>query len=167
MTELSARWALPLLETGQAQKEMFHNEAVAAIDLIVQAVAVSAGSDAPPETPAPGACWIVGEAPTGDWAGMAGRLAGWTAGGWRFVAPVEGMAVWIADRAVMARYRGSGWTIGTIAGDRLVIGGVQVVGERAAAITDPAGGATIDAEARTAIAAILAMARAHGLIESA
>ena len=31
----TARWALPLLEAGQAQKEMGHNEALAAIDLLM------------------------------------------------------------------------------------------------------------------------------------
>lgn len=46
----------------------------------------------------------------------------------------------------------------------LRIGGSQVVGARGAAVADPAGGATIDAEARTAIAAILSRLEAHGLI---
>lgn len=39
-----------------------------------------------------------------------------------------------------------------------------VVADEQAAITDPAGGATIDAQARTAIIAILNALRAHGLI---
>jgi hypothetical protein len=44
------------------------------------------------------------------------------------------------------------------------VGGQQVVGSQAAAIASPSGGATVDAEARTAIDAILAALRAHGLI---
>lgn len=43
-------------------------------------------------------------------------------------------------------------------------GGTQVVGARGAAVTAPTGGATIDAESRTAINAILARMVAHGLI---
>jgi hypothetical protein len=39
-----------------------------------------------------------------------------------------------------------------------------VVGPQAAAIADPDGGAVVDGEARTAIAAILAALRSHGLI---
>jgi len=46
-----------------------------------------------------------------------------------------------------------------------VIGGEQVIGSRAAAIADPAAGATVDNEARTAIDAILDALREHGLIE--
>lgn len=166
MTERSARWAFPLLEAGQAQKELFHNEAVATIDLIVQAVVDSVGRDVPPESPEPGACWVVGDSPEGAWSAAAGHLAGWTEGGWRFVKPAEGMTVWATDRAVPARYREGAWVIGAIEGDRLVIGGEQVVGARGVAIAEPAGGSVIDAEARTAIDAILTMARAHGLIES-
>ena len=42
--------------------------------------------------------------------------------------------------------------------------GAQVVTTRQAAIADPAGGATVDTQARTAIASILAAMRTHGLI---
>ena len=81
MVETSARLALPLLVPGQAQKEMFHNEALATIDLALQASVAAVGTEAPPAAPSPGQCWIVGPRPTGDWAGQAGALAGWTAGG--------------------------------------------------------------------------------------
>jgi hypothetical protein len=42
----------------------------------------------------------------------------------------------------------------------------KVIENQQAVIADPAGGATIDAEARTAIIAILTALRAHGLIET-
>ena len=83
----SARLGLPLLAPGQAQKEMTHNEALAAIDLALAASVRAVGLDAPPLSPTPGESWIVGASPTGAWAGQAGALAGWTAGGWRFVRP--------------------------------------------------------------------------------
>lgn len=44
------------------------------------------------------------------------------------------------------------------------VAGVQVVGPRGALIADASGGATVDAEARTAINALLARCRTHGLI---
>ena len=44
------------------------------------------------------------------------------------------------------------------------VDGVQVVSNRGAAVADATGGATIDAEARTAINSLLARLRAHGLI---
>lgn len=43
------------------------------------------------------------------------------------------------------------------------VGGVQVVGARGGAISNPTGGGTQDAEARTAIVSILSLLRAHGL----
>ncbi|MEG8028176.1 DUF2793 domain-containing protein [Sphingomonas aerolata] len=75
--ETSARTGLPLLQPGQAQKEMGHNEALALIDLLLQPTVVTVGLNVPPAAPAPGACWIVGAAPTGDWGGMRRR---WRAG---------------------------------------------------------------------------------------
>ena len=165
MTEQSARWGFPLLQAGQAQKELFHNEALARIDVIAQAVAEAAGVDTPPGDPAPGACWVIGDSPAGEWSGRARHLAGWTEGGWRFVAPVEGMTVWLADRGVPARFLGGEWTAGELRGDCLKVAGKQVVGARRPAIPGPAGGAVIDVEARTAINAILETMRAHGAIE--
>jgi hypothetical protein len=164
MTDISARFALPLLQSGQAQKEMVHNEALALVDAALHPVAQTAGDNAPPPAPEPGQCWIVGDAPTEDWAGEAGRIAAWTAGGWRFVAPTPGMMVWLVDAAVWALYDGSTWRAGTLPATALQIAGEQVVGARQGAIADPAGGDTVDAEARVAIGAILAALRGHGLI---
>jgi hypothetical protein len=44
------------------------------------------------------------------------------------------------------------------------VAGTQVVGAQGAAVADASGGATIDTEARAALNALLARARAHGLI---
>lgn len=44
------------------------------------------------------------------------------------------------------------------------VDGVQVVGNQGAAVTAPTGGATIDAEARVAINAIISRMTTHGLI---
>lgn len=164
MTEITPRLALPLLVPGQAQKEMFHNEALAALDLVVQASVAAIGINDPPATPALGACWIVGTAPTGAWAGQAGALAGWTAGGWRFVAASEGMAVWDQASGQVARRVGGAWLDGAVTASRIVVGGVQVVGAQRPAIAGPAVGSVIDAEARAAISSMLAALRAHGLI---
>lgn len=164
MTALpTPRLALPLLEPGQAQKEMFHNEALALLDIAVQA-AVIAVAAVPPESPEPGQCWIVGAAPEGAWAGQATRLAAWTDGGWRFVAPCEGMRVWIAADAAFAVHHDGQWVRGQAFG-RLFIEGRQVVGPREANVLEPTGGATVDAEARSAITAVLQTLRRHGLIE--
>lgn len=164
MTDTTPRLALPLLVPGQAQKEVFHNEALALVDLAVQASVETVGLDTPPDAPAIGSAWIVGPSPSGAWAGHPGALAGWTAGGWRFVAPREGMAAWDQASGEMARRVAGAWTLGTVTASRLVVGGVQVIGGQRPAIADPAAGAVVDAEARAAIASVLAALRAHGLV---
>ncbi|WP_447411707.1 DUF2793 domain-containing protein, partial [Clostridium perfringens] len=75
-------------------KELTHNEAIAAIDLTMQAAVVGVGTNVPPADPQRGACWIVGQRPVDAWQGHAGCLAGWTGAGWRFVVPREGFAAW-------------------------------------------------------------------------
>ncbi len=159
------RLTLPMLVPGQAQKELYHNEALALIDLAVQAAVLSVGTSAPPASPVPGDCWLIGAAPTGAWAAWPNHLAGWTAGGWRFVAPREGMTAWSIADGAQARFSSGSWTIGEQRCARLVIGGVQVVGARQPAITPAIGGATIDVEARAVLAAIVSAMAVHGLIE--
>ena len=166
MTDSSGRFALPFLEPGQAQKELFHNEALAAVDALVHAAAQAIGSATPPASPAIGQCWTLGASPTGAWAGHGGALAAWTAGGWRFVGPVPGMLVWSIADGVHARWSGSAWIVGSVAATDVRVGGLQVLGARQAAIAPPAAGATIDAEARATIGAILAAMRSHGLIDT-
>jgi hypothetical protein len=162
--DTTARWGLPLLHAGQAQKEMDHNEALALLDLAVQPIVMAIGLDVPPAEPGEGACWIVGTDPVGAWSGRRGALAGWTGGGWRFVTPIAGMTVTRAGDGLTARHDGTQWTIGELHATGVMVGGMRVLGSRQAAIAAPSGGAIIDTEARSSIAAVLSALRAHGLI---
>lgn len=164
MQDETGRLALPLLVAGQAQKEVFHNEALALLDIVVQASVVAVGVDMPPVEAVAGQCWIVGDSPTGDWAGHGGAIAGATGNGWRFAGPVEGMAAWDRTSGAVVRYGAGGWAVGTVSASGIVVAGDQVVGARRAAIADPAGGAVVDAEARNSVLAMLSALRAHGLI---
>ena len=105
-------------------------------------------------------------APSGAFAGHEGKLAGWTEGGWRFVAPIEGMRLTERGSGAELAFRNGAWTSGSLRASEVVIGGQKVVGARSAAIADPTGGTVIDAQGRAAVAQILAALRAHGLIES-
>ena len=164
MSDTTARLRLPMIRPGQAQKELSHNEALTIIDLLIDAQVAGFALNAPPATPALGAAWVVGSAPSGAWTGQAARLAGWTEGGWRFIVPAEGMTVWVSDVAVIARFSGGAWVLGELSGSRLLIDGVRVVGPRQAAVTSPTGGTTIDVQARATLSALLAALRTHGLI---
>lgn len=162
----TARFGAPFLEPAQIDKSTTHNEALAIFDLAVSAAVDGFLLDTPPTSPNVGDCYIIGDFPTGDWAGYALALAGQTAGGWRFVAPFEGLSVRDKASGQEAVYRSGAWELGHVRGAKLSIGGDQVVGGRLAAVGDPIGGTTIDIEARAAITAIIDRLQQHGLIDS-
>lgn len=164
--DMTSRFGLPLIQPGQAQKELSHNEALALIDLLVGPAVLELGRETPPGDPLPGQAWIIGAAPTGDWTGKAHALAGWTAGGWRFVDPVEGISCWVTESSAFALFSGGNWQLGQLRGESLTLGGLQVVGARHAAIAEPASGTVIDAQARATLNIVLAAMRGHGLIAS-
>ena len=145
-------------------KATTHNEALARLDLLAAAAIDGFLINAPPASPALGNCYVVGAAPTGAWAGHALALAGYTEGGWRFIAAIEGLQAVDKASGETVLFRSGAWEKGQIRATKVSVGGDQVVGARLAAVADPTGGTNVDVEARAAIAAILARLRGHGLI---
>ena len=158
------RLALPLLAPGQAQNELFHNEALQMLDIAVAASVEGEPGDDPPSTPGLGTAYLVGDTPAAVWTGYARHIAGFGTAGWRFIAPKIGMSAFVKSSQTVAVYTDAGWEIGKVRAASVIIDGDQVVGPRAGSILDPSGGSTIDAEARAAVAGILATLRQHGLI---
>lgn len=165
MSDNTARFALPYIFPGQAQKEQFHNEALLLADGLLHPAIEDGPVATPPPSPQRGQAWVVAAQPTGAWAGQADKLAIWSESGWRFVAPVAGMQVWKKPASFHLRWSGTAWIAGDVTGAKLSIGGVQVVGPRQPAVASPSGGTIIDAEARTAIGAVIVALRSHGLID--
>jgi hypothetical protein len=165
MTDRSDRFALPFILPGQAQKEAFHNEAVAALDALVHAAVEGPPLAGPPAAPDPGQCWIVAASPSGAWDGRAHHLACRTSAGWRFVAPIAGMAAFDKAGGFWRYWDGSAWSDGKFPAAGLTVDGEQVVGTRQPAILSPSGGTIIDAEARAAIDAIIVTLKSHGLVD--
>jgi hypothetical protein len=165
MADTTPRFALPFILPGQAQKELFHNEALTRIDLALHPAVEGAPAATPPPAPAPGECWIVASAATGDWSGRDNQLAMWTASGWRFLDPSPGTSAWNKAEAVPLIWDGSQWRTGELACTGLTVGGVRIVGPRQPAVASPSGGTIIDVEARAAINALTAALMSHGLIE--
>lgn len=144
-TSATARYALPFLFAGQAQKEFFVNEAHVITDLLLHP-AIQSQENTPPLEPEDGECWLVGNAPTGDWIGRAEELASWQAGSWKFVSPRDGLSV--LDRSTGQRfYYANGW-------------------QTADTVAQPAGGPTVDTEARAAIASLIAALITAGVLPS-
>jgi hypothetical protein len=165
MNEMSPRLQLPFILPGQAQKELFHNEALLRLDLALHAAVEGGPVTAPPGQPEEGQCWIVASQATGDWTGREEQLAMWSEGGWRFLEPVAGMVVWNKAQSLPLRWGSQGWGGGEADCSAVRIGGRQVVGARLPALPSPSGGTVIDVEARAAIAAITAALMSHGLTE--
>lgn len=165
MADATPRFALPFILPGQAQKELFHNEALLRIDAALNAAVEGPPRSDPPPNPAEGECWVVASGPSGDWSGKADSLAMWTDGGWRFVAPSPGTSAWNKAQGVPLQWDGSAWGQGLLACSGVTVDGQQVVGERQPGVPSPSGGTIIDAEARTAIGSIIATLMSHGLIE--
>lgn len=165
MSAETARLSLPFIVPGQAQKEVYHNEALTRIDLALHAAVEGSPLASVPESPSEGQCWIVGSGATGAWSGKEGSLAGWTAGGWRFVHPVIGISVWNKASGYPIHWLGNQWSGGESRAAAILINGKKVVGERQPSVPSPSGGTVIDAEARATIAALTATLKSHGLIE--
>lgn len=162
----TARFALPFLAPGQSQKELQVNEGLQRIDILLSMLVEGPAANDPPASPIAGQSYLIGDAPTGDWAGNAGAIAGYTDGGWRFVAPPDGAQA--TDRVTgetMVRRSGA-WETGIFRVREIQVGGTRVVGQQQPPIMAPSGGSVADLEARAAISEIVVAMRAHGLIAS-
>ena len=100
---------LPLLVAEQAQKHVTHNEALRALDAIVQLSVKDRDLAAPPGSPAEGDRYIVAASPTGVWAAHAADIAVWQDGAWDFHDPREGWRCWVDDENVFLIFNGSAW----------------------------------------------------------
>lgn len=117
----TTRLGLPLIEAGQAQKHVTHNEALRRLDALVQTSAIDRDLAAPPASPAEGDVYIVGPSPSAGWAGHAGHLAVRADGVWIFLAPQVGWGVWLIDENRPVFWTGTAWrplleAIGSLAG---------------------------------------------------
>jgi hypothetical protein len=108
----TTRWALPLLASGQAQKEITHNEAIAAIDRLLHLAVASRSVSAPPSDSATGDIYIIGAEPSGAWEASAGQLACFEGTGWAIWPPRPGCLAWVADEQQFAVYAAAGWIAG-------------------------------------------------------
>ncbi|MFD2648168.1 DUF2793 domain-containing protein [Devosia albogilva] len=103
------RLSLPYLMPGQAQKHITHNEALRALDGLVQPVVVSRTTTAPPPLPLEGEAYLVPSGATGTWAGHADEFAIWQAGAWSFHDPAPGWQVWCVDQQVLLVFDAGAW----------------------------------------------------------
>ena len=101
--------ALPLIAAAQAQKHVTHNEALAALDALVQLAVKERGRNAPPASPAEGDRYLVGTDATGAFAGQAGHIALFDLGAWRFFTPHSGWLVYVEAEDLLVLFDGADW----------------------------------------------------------
>ena len=101
--------ALPYLAAAQSQKHVTHNEAIRALDALVQLTVASRILTVPPTTPVDGARYLVAANATGAWAGQSANVAAWQDGAWMFYPVRAGWLVWVADEAALITYNGTQW----------------------------------------------------------
>lgn len=118
--------SLPYILAAQAQKHVTHNEAIRALDAIVQLSVLDRDLATPPGAPAEGARYIVGPSPTGAWAGQAGKVAAWQDGAWAPYTPREGFLAWIADEDVAVVWSGAAWVALSVGGGGMGAASVTV-----------------------------------------
>lgn len=141
---LTARFGMPMLFPGQAEKELTHNEALVVIDAVLAANVEGIASDPGSLAPQAGQCWLIGAGAIGAWAGMENSIALWTGSGWRCIPARPGHQVYGNDIGARYVFGSAGWTASSVA-------------------TRPGGGAVIDTEARAAIEAVIDLMVVHGL----
>lgn len=139
----SPRFGLPLLFTGQAQKESFVNEAHALTDALMHC-AIEGEAETPPDAPVEGTAWLVGSGATGAWLGHDGAIACRQSGNWLYVSPKDGMRVLDRSTGQSRTFFGS-WKIAT-------------------APQEPTGGSIVDSEARAALLELIGALRVAGVL---
>jgi hypothetical protein len=107
----TTRLALPRLDAAQAQKHVTHNEALGMLDALVQLSVIARNVAAPPAAPVEGARYLLGVAPTGDFAGHAGKVAAFDDGAWRLLTPRAGWRAFVESESRMVVFDGLAWEL--------------------------------------------------------
>jgi hypothetical protein len=105
----TASLGLPLLVAEQAQKHVTHNEALTALDAVVQLSVKDRDLTTPPGAPAHGDRYVVAAAGTDAWAGHDDEIAAWQDGAWIFHPPSEGWRCWVDDEDALLVFDGADW----------------------------------------------------------
>ena len=109
MSQSSARLTLPFIQAAQAQKHVTHNEAVRALDMLVQLSFEDDAQTAPPASPSEGQCYVIPNGASGDWIGQDSAIAAFIDGLWQFHTPRIGWRGYVVARKTMTVFDGADW----------------------------------------------------------
>ncbi len=109
MSDISPKLNLPLIAPSQALKHVTHNEALLRLDAITQLSVEALGVTTPPNPPVEGACYGLGLAAQGEWAGHDGDIALFFNAGWQFLTPQPGWRAWDISTAQIKVFTAGQW----------------------------------------------------------
>lgn len=140
----TSNFALPLIFTGQAQREFTLNQSLIIIDALLQG-GVTASQSTPPASADEGECFRVTAPAANDWIGHEDKIAIRVGGAWHFAVPGKGLRLF--DRATgKTIHHDAGW-------------------QTASAPAAPSGGSVIDAEAREQLSDLIEELRKIGIFD--
>lgn len=101
---------LPYIFASQAQKHVTHNEAIRALDCLVQLSVESRALTSPPASPVEGSRYVVAAGASDAWAGKSDKIAASQDGAWAFYAPKDGWIAWVASENILIVYNSGTWS---------------------------------------------------------
>lgn len=107
--DTSPNLALPYIAPSQAQKHVTHNEAIRALDALVQLAVIDRTRTAPPIDPFDGHRHIVGADAEEEWAGRDGQIAAFQDGAWTYFNPGQGWIAFVMAEEQAVSFDGTGW----------------------------------------------------------
>lgn len=104
---------LPYILQAQAQKHVTHNEAIRALDALVQMSVSDAALSVPPSEVADGARYIVASPADGAWTGHEDEIAAMQDGAWAFYTPAGGWLAWNSSNETLLVFSNGNWQTAT------------------------------------------------------
>ncbi|MEM8921790.1 MAG: DUF2793 domain-containing protein, partial [Pseudomonadota bacterium] len=130
--ERSANLDLPYIMPSQAQKHVTHNEAIRALDAVVQLSVLDRTLTEPPASPVEGDRHIIAAGATDAWIAKDNQIAAWQDGAWAYFPPQEGWLAWSAADNDLFVWNGAAWNAASSGGS---VNPASLVGVNATADT--------------------------------
>jgi hypothetical protein len=108
--ENSENLKLPYIMPSQAQKHVTHNEAIRALDALVQISVENNEALEPPVTPDAGSRYIVPENATGEWTDKSNQIAAYQDGAWAYFKPQTGWLAWLSSQNTLLVFKEGAWS---------------------------------------------------------
>jgi hypothetical protein len=109
MDQTTTSLKLPYIAPSQAQKHVTHNEAIRALDALVQLSATSRQLKNAPQEPSEGDRYIVAPEAVTLWAGKDNQIAAWQDDAWAFFQPQDGWQAWVAEEQTFVVFDRKSW----------------------------------------------------------